>query len=93
MTKTEWLLLARYDGLPIVPADRVCKDFFAPLTLPRFLRKISDGELALPLIRLERSQKGAKGIAIVDLARYLDERHDEARRETAQRRYKQNRYD
>lgn len=78
MTQTEWLLCARYDGLPIIPIDRVCSDFFAPLTLPRLLRKIDDGDVALPLVRMTTTQKAAKGVALVDLARYLDDRHAEA---------------
>lgn len=54
------------------------------LTLVKFLRKISDGQIPLPLVRIETSQKSAKGVHLQDLADYLD-----ARRKVAQREYQQ----
>ncbi|ABN77125.1 pyocin activator PrtN family protein [Cereibacter sphaeroides] len=81
MTQTEWFLLARYQGLPIIPVDRVIADFFPGLSKAVFLRKILDGSIKLPVVRMEASQKGAKGIQLSDLARYIDERHEEATRD------------
>lgn len=76
--------MARHEGKPILSVEVVCKDYFTHLNTEKFLRKISDGTIPLPLIRMEKSQKSAKGVFISDLAQYLDDRHDEARREHLQ---------
>jgi hypothetical protein len=43
--------------------------------------KISAGEIAIPLVRIESSQKSAKGVYLTDLAVYLDVRIEAARKE------------
>ena len=78
---TTFLLMAKYEGTPIIPAQRVCDDFFPHLTLVKFLRKIKDGQLPLPLVSIETSQKSAKGVHLQDLADYLDARRKAAQRE------------
>lgn len=78
---TLFLLMAQFDGRPVVPADEVCRAFFAPLTTPVFLRKVGSGEINLPLLRMEKSQKGAKMVDLRDLAAFLDERREAATRE------------
>ncbi len=75
---TLFLLMAQYDGRALVPVDAVCKDYFSHLTLPKFLRKASSGEIDLPLVRSERGQKSAKGVHLSDLATYLDKRREVA---------------
>jgi hypothetical protein len=75
---TLFLLMAQYDSRAVVPVDTVCKDYFSHLTLPKFLRKVSSGEIDLPLVRSERSQKSAKGVHLSDLATYLDKRREVA---------------
>jgi hypothetical protein len=45
------------------------------------VQKISAGEIAIPLVRIEASQKCAKGVHLTDLASYLDARVKAARRE------------
>jgi hypothetical protein len=82
--KTVFLLMAQYDAQVIVPIESVCRDYFAPLTAPTLLRKISAGEIALPLVRMESSQKGAKGVHVEDLAAYIDARRAAAVKECAQ---------
>jgi hypothetical protein len=81
---TAFLLMAQYSGQAVIPADKVCKDYFAHLTLQKFIRKINDGQLALPIVRMEPSQKSAKGIHLQDLANYLDARRKEGQREFRQ---------
>lgn len=81
---TAFLLMAKYEGTPIIPAQKVCDDFFPHLTLVKFLRKVSDGHIPLPIVRIEASQKSAKGVHLQDLAQYLDQRRDEAQREFKQ---------
>ena len=81
MMKTLFMLMAQHDGKPILPVDVVCKEYFAPMTLPVFLRKVNAGEIALPLVKMERSsQKGPRLVHIEDLAAYIDERRAEAKR-------------
>jgi hypothetical protein len=78
--KTAMLLMVRYDGMAVIPADLVCRDFFAHLDTPKFIRKVDAGEIDLPLMRAERSAKAARGVLLSDLASYIDARAEEARR-------------
>ncbi|MFM0732359.1 pyocin activator PrtN family protein [Paraburkholderia sediminicola] len=84
--KTVFLLLAQYDATAVIPIDVVCRDYFAPMTLPVLMRKISTGDVPPPLIRMERSQKSAKGVHVQDLADYIDARRAEAKKELEQMR-------
>jgi hypothetical protein len=77
---TSFLLMSQYEGKAKIPIDQVCRDYFFHLTLTKLIRKISTGEIALPLVRIEDSQKCAKGIHLTDLARYLDQRTEIARK-------------
>ena len=81
---TAFLLMAQYEGLAIVPVEKVCADYFPQLKLDQFLRKIGAGEIRLPLVRAETGQKSAKGVHLQDLADYLDGRRDAARKELEQ---------
>ncbi|TJW03159.1 MAG: hypothetical protein E5W82_32810 [Mesorhizobium sp.] len=53
--------MAQYGGKAIIPIDDVCRDYFSHLTPPKLIREISMGEIALPLVQIEDSQKRAKG--------------------------------
>jgi hypothetical protein len=81
---TVFLLMAMYDSKPVIPANDVCRDFFPHLKADQFIRKIGAGEIKLPLVRAETSQKSAKGVHLQDLADYLDKRRDAARKELEQ---------
>lgn len=81
---TSFLLLAQYGGRAVIPVDDVCRDFFSHLDVPKFLRKVNAGEIAIPLVRMEASQKCAKGVHLQDLADYLDARRDAALKEMKQ---------
>ncbi|KAB5626307.1 Pyocin activator protein PrtN [Pseudomonas putida] len=78
--RTEFLLLAQYDGLAVIPLDRVCADYFPHLSPEKMKLKISRGEIRLPLIYIERSQKSARGVHLADLAAYIDARRAEAQK-------------
>jgi len=78
---TAFLLLAQYDGRAVIPIDVVCRDYFSHLTTNHLVSKISSGEIAIPLVRIEESQKCAKGVHLQDLANYVDQRAEAARRE------------
>lgn len=81
---TAFLLMAQYGGKPVIPVEDVCRDFFTHLTAEKLVRKISAGEIVIPLVRMEASQKCAKGVHLSDLAAYLDERREAALRECRQ---------
>jgi hypothetical protein len=81
---TLFLLMARHDSLPVIPVDVVCRDYFQHLTPEKFLRKVLAGEISLPIVRIESSQKCAKGVPIADLAAYLDRQIELARKERDQ---------
>jgi hypothetical protein len=76
---TTFLLMAQYNGKAIIPLELVCRDYFSHLTPTKFLQKVRSGEIKLPLVRLEQSKKSARGVALQDLAQYLDEKIEAAR--------------
>lgn len=82
--KTEFWLAAQYDGRVVIPIGTVCADYFTHLTVDTFLRKIGAGEIRLPIIRMDASQKAAKGVHVADLAKYLDDLRAAARKECEQ---------
>jgi hypothetical protein len=81
---TAFLLMAQYDGRAVIPVEDVCRDYFHHLSPDKFVRKAATGEIRLPLVRMEASQKAAKGVHLVDLAAYLDKRREAALKEAAQ---------
>ncbi|WP_315758312.1 MULTISPECIES: pyocin activator PrtN family protein [unclassified Bradyrhizobium] len=78
---TAFLLMAQYGGKAIVPIEDVCRDYFSHLSSTKLVQKIGAGEIPIPLVRMEASQKCAKGVHLVDLAQYLDARVEAARKE------------
>lgn len=79
--RTVFLLMAQYDGRAIIPVELVCRDFFSHLTVNHFVRKASVGEIKIPVVSIEQSQKAAKGIHVQDLADYIDARRKVAKSE------------
>jgi len=79
--KTVFLLMAQYDGKAVIPIDAVCKDYFSHLTPTKFIEKVRAGDIGLPLVRMEKSQKAARGVSINDLAAYLDMQIEDARKD------------
>lgn len=78
--QTAFLLLAQYGGRAVIPVADVCRDYFTHLTPEKFIRKVDAGEITIPLVRMERSQKAARGVHLNDLAAYLDQQRAEAQR-------------
>jgi Pyocin activator protein PrtN. len=81
---TAFLLMAQYNGAAVIPVEAVCRDYFSHLDPSKFVRKVGAGEIAIPLVRMEASQKCAKGVYLQDLADYLDERRAAALKERDQ---------
>ena len=74
-------LYAQYSNSPLIPVESVCRDYFH-LTSDKFMRKVSAGEIRLPIVRMyDDSHKAAKAIPIDDLADYLDKRIEKAKKE------------
>lgn len=81
---TEFLLMAQYNGLAVIPVNLICRDYFQHLTPDKFIRKVSVGEIIIPLISIEGSQKAAKGVHLQDLADYIETRRAAAKKEADQ---------
>lgn len=82
---TVFLLMAQYNAQVVIPVDTVVRDYFPHLTTENFVRKVSLGDINIPLLRIEpRSQKTAKGVHVNDLAEYLDARRAAAVKEAKQ---------
>lgn len=78
---TVFLLMAQYNGAAIIPLERVCSDYFSHLTPEKMKMKVAAGQIDLPLVQMERSQKSARGVHLSDLAAYLDSQHRSAKAE------------
>jgi hypothetical protein len=81
---TAFLLMAQYEGWAIMPLKAVRADYFPHLATAKFLRKIASAQIKLPVVRIEPSQKSARGIHVQDLADYLDHRREAPKRELMQ---------
>lgn len=79
--KTAFLLMAQYDGLAVIPVEKVCADYFTHLTPEKFVRKALAGDIGLPVVPMEGSKRAARGVPLNDLAAYLDRRIEEARKD------------
>lgn len=75
---TLFLLMAQYDGQAVIPLTKVCTDYFCHLSVDKLQRKVMASEIDLPIVRMEGSQKAAKGVHLQDLAKYLDEQRAKA---------------
>lgn len=78
---TAFLLMAQYNGKAVIPLDVVCRDYFSHLTPNKFVEKVRSGELKVPLVKLGTGQKAAKGVALNDLADYIDHQIVAARKD------------
>lgn len=81
---TAFMLMAQYEAKAIISLEQVCADYFTHLTPDMFQRKVLAGQIKLPITRLERSQKSARGVHLADLALYLDQQRDAAIKEIKQ---------
>jgi hypothetical protein len=76
---TFYVLMAKYGPEVMIPSEIVAKDWFG-IEKSKFNEKIRNGDIQLPIMKMEDSQKSPRGVHILDLAEYLDRRRDEARR-------------
>jgi hypothetical protein len=78
------MLQVQYNGRAAVPLEQIVADYFPHLSVRKFLRKALGGQIRLPILRIEASQKSQKYVHLADLARYLDERRAAAVKECGQ---------
>lgn len=81
---TAFLLMAQYNGAAVIPLEAVCRDYFSHLTPVEFARKATNGSLDIPVVRIETSAKAAKGVHLMDLAKWIDDRRAAAQKELDQ---------
>lgn len=81
---TAFLLMAQYDGKAVIPVEDVCRDYFSHLSPTHFARKATDGEIDIPVIRMDAGQKAARGVHLQDLAAWIDARREAAQKECDQ---------
>lgn len=81
---THFLLMGQYNCQAVIPLEDVVRDYFSHLTVDSFLRKIGTGEIVIPVVRADTSQKSQKGIHLADLAEYLDKAREKAVKEMKQ---------
>lgn len=82
---TAFLLMAQYGARAVIPLERVCADYFSHLTPAKLRLKVDAGEIDLPLIRVDDSQKATSAIHLMDLAAYLDAQRGKAKLERSTR--------
>lgn len=82
--KTAFILMAQYDAQAIIPLDLVCRDYFQHMSPTQLMRKVTEGEVDLPVTRIERSQKATRGVHLADLASWIDARREAARKQCDQ---------
>lgn len=76
--------MAQYGATAVIPIELIARDYFSHLTAENLVRKISAGDIDLPLVRMDSSPRCAKGVGLNDLAAYLDRRMEAARKECRQ---------
>jgi hypothetical protein len=81
---TVFLLMAQFGARAVIPIEEVRKEYFAHLETDKLLAKIARGEIALPVVRTDKSQRASKGIYVQDLAEFIDSRREVAVRERNQ---------
>jgi len=72
MMNTLFLLMAEFGARAVIPIDEVRRSYFPHLELDKMMRKISNGDIKLPVVRIEKSVKSARGVYVQDLADYID---------------------
>jgi hypothetical protein len=78
---TTFILMAQYNTA-IIPLDLVARDYFQHLSPEKLWRKYNEGAIDLPIVSIDpTSNKSAKGVALPDLARFIDARMEAAKLE------------
>jgi hypothetical protein len=70
--QTAFLLLAQFNGRTVIPLEEVRASFFPHLDADNFTRKLTRGDIPLPVVRADKSTKTARSVHVSDLAEYID---------------------
>lgn len=62
---THFLLMGQYNCQAVIPLEDVVRDYFSHLTVDSFLRKIGTGEIVIPVVRADTSQKSKKAFTLL----------------------------
>lgn len=82
---TLFLLMAQYDGKALIPLEQVRQDYFEHLSEDKLRRKVSLGEIKLPIVHTDASsQKSGRYVHLADLADLIDQRRVAAAKEVEQ---------
>lgn len=81
---TAFLLMAQFGARAVIPLEEVRKAYFAHLDMGNLTRKLTGGEISLPVVRADSSKKTARGVHLQDLAEYIDARREAAVKERDQ---------
>lgn len=81
---TALLLMAQFGPRVAIPLEDVRREYFAHLAMEKLLSKVTSGEIPLPVTRVDKSQRSAKFVSMMDLAVYLDTQMDAGRKEYEQ---------
>jgi hypothetical protein len=81
---TALLLMAQFGPRAAIPLEDVRREYFPHLAMEKLLNKIARGDIPLPVTRVDRSQRGAKFVSMMDLAVYLDTEMEAGRKEYEQ---------
>ena len=73
------LLVEKHGPRPTIPLEEVRREYFPHLARQMFHRKLRSGDIPLPIIRMEASQKSPRSVHMRDLATYLEARRLEAK--------------
>lgn len=85
MKATLFLLMAQYDSKALIPLEKVRQDYFEHLSEDKLRRKVSLGEIKLPIVHTDAgSQKSGRYVHLADLAELIDQRRAAALKEVDQ---------
>lgn len=81
---TVFLLMAQFGPRAVIPFEEVRKEYFSHLEPDSLTRKLSSGDIPLPMVRADKSKKTARGFYVQDLADYIDKARADAIKERNQ---------
>jgi hypothetical protein len=76
--------MLQFGGRAVIPVGEVCAVYFPQLTPRILVRKVDNGEIPLPVMRSDTSQRASRSVHLQDLADYIDKRRAAAVKERNQ---------
>nr|WP_294864386.1 pyocin activator PrtN family protein [uncultured Pseudogulbenkiania sp.] len=79
MSRTAFLLMAQYEK-PLIPLESAAADFLG-ISARLAKERAATGTLPFPTMRLTDSQKAPRLVHVDDLAKWIDETREDARKQ------------